>query len=209
MASTSSHPPGHGAHIAGAPPRTVPERNGTATGRADFRRARRPYGRRCGSGEQARERRSAIQGGNRRPDRQACRRRDRTRPRGSQPDIDAASEACLGCPVQVLLPARAIGLGATARGALAADRESFRRVADDGRLDVRGRLVAALWRRARASSDRSRCPDGGARPRRLLPPGRSDPSFPPRRHRGTQRRVRRDHLAGWRPRCDAQLAQTR
>ena len=32
MASTSSHPPGHGAHIAGAPPRTVPERNGTAPG---------------------------------------------------------------------------------------------------------------------------------------------------------------------------------
>jgi len=32
MASISSHPPGHGAHIAGAPPRTVPERNGTLPG---------------------------------------------------------------------------------------------------------------------------------------------------------------------------------
>ena len=115
-----------------------------ATGRADFRRTRRPDGRRCGPREQARERRAAIQAGNRRPDWQTCRRRDRTRPRGSQPDIDAASEACLGCPVQVLFPARAIRQGATARGALAADRESFRRVADDGRLDVRGRLVAAL-----------------------------------------------------------------
>ena len=32
MATISSHPPGHGAHIAGAPPRTVPERNGTLPG---------------------------------------------------------------------------------------------------------------------------------------------------------------------------------
>ena len=32
MATISSHPPGHGAQIAGAPPRTVPERNGTLPG---------------------------------------------------------------------------------------------------------------------------------------------------------------------------------
>jgi 1-acyl-sn-glycerol-3-phosphate acyltransferase len=36
-----------------------------------------------------------------------------------------------------------------------------------------------------------------------------DPSLPPRRHRGAQRRARRDHLAGRRRRRDAQLAPAR
>jgi hypothetical protein len=80
---------------------------------------------------------------------------------------------------------------------------------DDGRLDARLRLVAAIRHRARASCDRSRCPDGRARPRRLLPPGRRDPSLPPRRQCGAQRRARRDHLAGGRGGRDAQLAQAR
>ena len=143
------------------------------------------------------------------PDRQASRRGHRTRPRRPQPDTDARSEAGLGCPQQVLFSAGDVRLGPTARGDLAADRKSFGRFADDGRMDARLRLVGAIRHRARASSDCPRCPDGRARPRRLLPPGRRDSSVPPGRHRGAQRRVRRDHLAGRGRRRDAQLAQAR
>ena len=85
---------------------------------------------------------------------------------------------------------------------------------DDGCLDARLRLVRDR-RRARASSDRSRCPDGRARPRRLLPPVWRDPGLPPRRQRSAQRRARRDHLAGgevdsmrnWRRRDEAVLGE--
>ena len=158
---------------------------------------------------EARERRAQIPESDPAPHRQASRRGHRTRPRRSQPDTDACSEAGLGCPQQVLLPAGDVRLGPTARGDLAADRKSFGRFADDGRVDARLRLVGAIRHRARASSDCPRCPDGRARPRRLFPPGRRDSSVPPGRHRGAQRRLRRDHLAGRGRRRDAQLAQAR
>ena len=195
MASSSASPPRPGAQPDKASKRATPKHNGsrprgtTLRARATAHRPRtRPW--------RPMPRAARVDPrGHRRPHRQACRRGDRTRPRGPQPDADAHRSPS-GTPGARTLPAGDVRLGAPARGDLTADRQPFRRLADDGRVDVRVRLVAAIRHRARAPCDRSRCPDGGARSRRLLPPCRRDPSLPPRRQRSAQRRVRRGHLAG-------------
>ena len=169
MATSSAPPPRQGAKLDRAPPRATPEHNGalpraTTLDNGNGRPAQDPPVM-AASGNAQRQPKGGIEGliGKR---------------------VAAATEHALEGPNQTLMRAQKPVWDALCKYYFRLETSGWERLPEETSLLIGNhsggsltmdawtfvyRLVAAIRSRARAPCDRSRCPDGGARPRRLLP----------------------------------------